>query len=133
MLVSSSMMRTTAAAGRCASGRRGGVVTSYGAAWRPLHQHRSTNSNSNSRCNTPSRLPLLTASAAAADGAVPSQQPDDAPSPPGATTTAAAAAEWAALTERLVKASTLPFALLVLPQVLQNAFNMAAGFYGALA
>ncbi|KAI8473956.1 MAG: hypothetical protein J3K34DRAFT_496582 [Monoraphidium minutum] len=42
-------------------------------------------------------------------------------------------AAWGALTERLVAGSSLPFTVLVLPQVLRNAANLSAGSLGALA
>jgi hypothetical protein len=44
-----------------------------------------------------------------------------------------ASKDWGATAERLVAASSLPFTFLVLPQVLQNAANLAAGAPGALA
>jgi hypothetical protein len=66
-----------------------------------------------------------------------------APAPPPRASAAAspgaggaapvAGKDWAALTERLVAASSLPFTFLVLPQALQNAANIAAGAPGALA
>jgi hypothetical protein len=51
----------------------------------------------------------------------------------GAGADAAAPREWGALTERLVAASSLPFTVLVLPQVIQNQANIAGGALGALA
>ncbi|KIZ01588.1 Maltose excess protein 1 [Monoraphidium neglectum] len=50
-----------------------------------------------------------------------------------AAAASAAPREWGALTERLVAASSLPFTVLVLPQVIQNQANIAGGALGALA
>lgn len=40
---------------------------------------------------------------------------------------------WNTVTDRLVAASSIPFSILVLPQVVQNAINMAAGHSNALS
>lgn len=45
----------------------------------------------------------------------------------------AVASEWGVTTEKLVAASSLPFTVLVLPQVFQNHTNMMAGQSAALA
>jgi len=67
------------------------------------------------------RLPLLPrASASAADGNTHSSSSTGKP-------------DWGAFTERLVAASSLPFTILVLPQVLQNQANIAAGALSTLA